>query len=224
MPSVGNSPILLLRNLDLKNIFEKFRSGEIFGEEINVPARSVNETFTSLIIPGNRNQEEIYTRINGIKTFVYATSGTNLVKRLNLYGEWPIGGICRYCNDTIKGNCRLMPISFEQYGSGLNTNYVVYTNTERFCNWNCCLAKIIEFSKCSSHRGTEYGNSESIIRLIHKMEGNTETLLPSPHYLMLKENGGPLTSEEYHKSSSKWTLLPNVTYQPVSSILQREHM
>lgn len=117
---------------------------------------------------------------------------------------------CKYCKRrNLKAPIGL-PVAMETNGE-----QTIFSVVDAFCDFGCCFSYLKRsLNLCREYRGPLYMNSEQMLyAMYYRMhpENVGEQIREKPDWDLLRENGGPLTNEEFDNNASN--------YVPVSSVV-----
>ena len=155
----------------------------------------------------NNNNQTIYTLNHSL--YDYATK-----KAAGNFAELPILK-CKYCKRKILKNPIGLPISMEINKDG----DISFSVIDNFCDFGCAFSYLKrKIGDSRIYRGPLYENAEQMLyclyyRIYPKKKG--ESIKDKPEWDLLRENGGPLTDEEFDSDASIYVPVPTVSIFPV---------
>ena len=205
-----------LRKIDSKEIARKFFKGEYVNRKL--PESRIKSSGTVLKISKdvgkdvnseifrfkdkNNNNQTIYTTNHAL----YNNYATDTKPSVNLR--------CKYCKRAGMKNPLGLPISMEISGDD-----VTFTTIDAFCDFGCTFSHLKRITGQSRiYNGPLYSNSEQILYCLYYRlypDKTGENIKDKPDWDLLKENGGPLTDEEFDNQSCIYFSVPSVTVIPV---------
>jgi len=204
-----------LRKIDAKNIALKFFKGEysnrnISDKKIKRPAllkigKDVGNDISSEVYrfkdKGNNNQT-IYTTNHALYSYITK-------KNEGKMSELPILK-CKYCKRGSLKSPIGLPISME-----IDKDNVSFSVIDSFCDFGCAFS-YLKRKKTESrlYRGPIYANAEQLLYALYYRvypDKFGENIKDKPDWEMLRENGGPLTNEEFDSESSEYFSIPSIT-------------
>lgn len=218
--------ILILQNLNAREIYKKFKSGDFGSNSMNLPIIEYSDT-SAKINKVNIHSEFRDTSDNQPVTEL--TRKTQIVtldpldrKFLTMKDYVSCGCLpertdinCWHCRGTFTTSPIGIPIKYippiikknknESNSTGINDYFL--TNGI-FCSFPCSLTFIKEHSYDSMYR-----NSISLLKSLYYKLYNTEfKITPAPSWQVLKDYGGKLTLEEFRSSfcTSKFIITQNI--------------
>jgi len=211
-----------LRKIDPKAIAFKFFKGEYVDRKL--PDSRIKDSGTFIKISKdvgknvnseifrfkdkNNNNQTIYTTNH--KLYDYYTNDSDEIPNIR----------CKYCKRTILKNPMGLPISMEitREKDG-NPPKISFTTIDAFCDFGCTFSHLKRKTGQSRiYNGPLYSNAEQILYcLYYRVHPDKlgENINEKPDWELLKENGGPLTNEEFDNETSEYFSVPSVTVAPV---------
>jgi hypothetical protein len=221
--------ILILHNLNAREIYKKFKSGDIGSNSMNLPLIEYSDTSKSNKV----NIHSEFRDTNDNQPVTELTRKTQIVnldpldhKFLTMKDYVSCGCLpertdicCWHCRGTFTTSPIGIPIKYvppmikkNNVGDKSNKNDICindyFLTNGVFCSFPCCLAYIKEHSSESLYR-----NSISLLKSLYYKLYNTEFKInAAPSWQVLKDYGGKLTLEEFRNSfcTSKFIITQNI--------------
>jgi hypothetical protein len=172
-----------------------------FGKEIGTDKTSEIYSYKDK----NNNGQIIYTTNHALYKFASDTS----VK------DSPILK-CKYCK---RGNLKKpigLPISM--IIDKKNPNLITFNVIDSFCDFGCAFSNLKRRTgESRMYRGPLYSNAEQLLHCFYYRvypDRIGKTIKEKPDWDLLRENGGPLTSEEFDSESSEYIPVPSLSLLP----------
>ena len=206
-----------LRKIDAKSIANKFFKGDYANR--GWPENKIRSGVSVVKIGkdiGNDKSSEIfsYKDKNNNNQIIYTTNHA-----LYKYISEGSSGIncpilkCQYCK---RGNLKKpigLPIAMSKEGEK-----ITFHVTGSFCDFGCAFSHLKRRTGTSRlYRGPLFMNSEQMLNLLYYRvypERVGETIKEKPDWDLLRDNGGPLTNEEFDSSSSEYVPIPSMILLP----------
>ena len=209
-----------IRKIDPKAIAIKFFKGEFstrslpenkiknascllkFGKDVGNDSNSEVYRFKDK----NNNNQTIYTCNHSLYEYsINKSAGKNV--------ELPILK-CLYCRRKILKNPIGLPISME-----INNEDISFSVVDNFCDFGCVFSYLKrKIGDSRMYRGPLYENAEQILYALYYRvypDKKGENIKDKPDWDLLRENGGPLTNEEFDSDSYSYIPVPMVNILPV---------
>ena len=161
----------------------------------------------------NNNNQVIYTTNHALYKYVMDSQSGNTKDTK----ENPPILKCKYCK---RGGMRRpigLPIKMEKKvkkGGEEITFHVV----DSFCDFGCAFSYLKRRTTISRlYRGTLFANAEQLLHIFYYRvypDRIGESIREKPDWDLLRENGGPLTNEEFDSNNSEYIPVPSIILQP----------
>lgn len=203
-----------IRKIDPKQIGLKYFKGEY--DERKLPKYKVK---TSTSLKNSRKEigidysSEIYRFLDrSSNNQIILTTNHSLYKYSQEEGERPILH-CKYCKRLVSKTPIGLPIKMER-----EDDKVVFSVLDSFCDFGCCFSFLKRrVSENRAYKGSLYMNAEQILYcMYYRMHPDKmgTSILEKPDWDLLKENGGPLTDEEFDSDNVSYVSLPSIVVLP----------
>ena len=213
------SETFTIRKIDPKIIATKFFKGDYNNRTL--PENKIRTT-TALVKIGreigadknseiysykdrNNNNQIIYTTNHALYKYVSDTS----------VRDSPILK-CKYCK---RGNMKRpigLPISMTI--DKTNPEQVCFHVVDAFCDFGCAFTHLKRRTgESRSYRGPLYSNAEQLLHCLYYRvypDRIGKTIKDKPDWDLLRENGGPLTNEEFDAEGSEYVPIPSMLLLP----------
>ena len=143
---------------------------------------------------------------------------------------------CKYCK---RGNLKKpvgMPINMIVKNSSLNcslneqpnNNEVIFTVIDSFCDFGCMFS-YLKRKNCEHrhYKGPLYMNAEQLLYAMYYRiypDRLNQSIKEKPEWDLLRENGGPLTDEEFDLDASEYIPIPSVIALPAKKQYLKFHL
>lgn len=208
-----------LRKIDSKNIAKKFFAGDY--QNRTLPETKIRASVSVVKIGkeiGNDKNSEVfsYKDKNNNNQIIYTTNHTlyNYVMNSNPNSKENAPILkCKYCK---RGNLRRpigLPIKMEK-----KKDEITFHVIDSFCDFGCAFSHLKR--RTGTHRlyrGTLFANAEQLLHLFYYRvfpDRIGESIREKPDWDLLRDNGGPLTNEEFDMNSSEYIPVPSIILQP----------
>ena len=162
----------------------------------------------------NNNNQVIYTTNHALYKYVMDSQSSANTKDTK---ENPPILKCKYCK---RGGMRRpigLPIKMEKKvkkGGEEITFHVV----DSFCDFGCTFSYLKRRTTISRlYRGTLFANAEQLLHIFYYRvypDRIGESIREKPDWDLLRENGGPLSNEEFDSNNSEYIPVPSIILQP----------
>ena len=120
---------------------------------------------------------------------------------------------CKYCKRTILKSPIGLPISMEPEGDKL-----LFSVIDSFCDFGCALSYLKRrLMESRLYKGPLYMNSEQMLYcMYYRMYPDRigQSICEKPDWDLLRENGGPLSNEEFDSNNSNYISIPSIVILP----------
>jgi len=200
-----------IRKLDPKEITRKYFNGDYSNRKL--PASKIKKKVDSVKMGkeiGQKECSEVFQfkdRNNNYQT-IFTTNH-------NLYQKEEENTIvkCKYCKRKILKNHLGLPIRVEKKGEEL-----IFHILDSFCDFGCAFSFLKRKNfESRLFKSSSYINSEQLLYFFFYSvfpEKEGEKIREKPDWDLLRENGGPLTDEEFDSGSIQFIPTPNVILSP----------
>ena len=209
-----------IRKIDPKHIAVKFFKGEYVNRTL--PETKIKTAPSGLKIGkyvGNSLSSEVYSfkdKGNNHQT-VYTTNHA-LYEYMSKKNSGEISELpilkCKYCKRNIRNDPVGLPISMQIEGDEL-----YFTVIDNFCDFGCAFSFLKRKNGINRlYRGPLYENAEQMLHAMYYRvypEKVGEMIRDKDDWDLLRENGGPLTDEEFDYEASIYVPIPSVNITPV---------
>jgi hypothetical protein len=210
-----------LRKIDPKFINQKYFKGEYSNREL--PENKVKKNSVSLNIGkdlGNNAQSEIYRfkdkNNNGIT--IYTTNHSlykyvmSMQEKKETNFEAPILKCC-YCKRGKMKHPIGMPICMERMTNDKKSDNLIFHVINQFCDCGCVYSYLKrKLAESRPFRDSFLMNAEQILHCFYYTifpDRVGQNIRAKPDWELLRENGGPLTDEEFDSNTCEYTPLPS---------------
>lgn len=120
---------------------------------------------------------------------------------------------CNYCKRNNLKKPVGIPVTME-----LRPSEIIFTVIDNFCDFGCAFSHLKrKLSESRGYRGPLYMNAEQLLycmyyRMYPEREG--QMIRDKPDWSLLRENGGPLTDQEFDCDASEYVPVPSVITLP----------
>ena len=204
-----------LRKIDTKSVASKFFKGEYVNR--NLPEKRIKNAGSLLIGKDvgsdinsevyrfkdkNNNNQTIYTTNHALYDYITKNAQGKLT-------ELPILK-CKYCKRGSLKSPIGLPISME-----IKNDKVTFNVIDAFCDFGCAFS-YLKRKKMESrlYRGPIYTNAEQLLYALYYRvypDRIGKNIKDKPDWELLRENGGPLTNEEFDSETADYVSIPSVT-------------
>lgn len=209
-----------LRKIDPKDMAIKFFKGEYVNRKL--PETRIKSGGTLLKISKNVGKDitsEIYRfkDKNNTNQTIYTTNHDLYKFHTDKTGEKP-NIRCKYCKRSNLKNPMGLPISMEIHETEEDSK-IYFTVIDSFCDFGCTFSYLKRKTGQSRlYSGPLYSNAEQILYCLYYRiypDKFGEDIKSKDDWDLLKENGGPLSDEEFDSGSAQYFNIPSVTVAPV---------
>ena len=200
-------PTFLLKGIDPFTLAEDYKSGQVlFGLAFE------KKKITSVALTSNRGKsfrDAIYTFRN--KDNFVQTIATAGAKSFSFVDDKKIvqkGGNCVACHRDFTHEAMGIPIHLVQQDDKVLV-YKIYVT----CNFNCTL-RLIRYLKRQRRQVNLTHAEQFLFYLYRKMHPEAPPLREAPDPLLLEQNDGSVTSEEYDDHRYTYVHVPNLIFYP----------
>ena len=216
-----------LRKIDPKVIARKFFAGDYANRSL--PETKIRGSVSVVKIGkdiGNDKNSEVfsYKDRNNNNQVIYTTNHAlykyvmdNLKDGQNSKENPPILK-CKYCK---RGGMRRpigLPIKMEKKMKKGGEEEITFHVVDSFCDFGCAFSYLKRRTTISRlYRGTLFANAEQLLHIFYYRvyPGRIgESIREKPDWDLLRENGGPLTNEEFDSNASEYIPVPSIILQP----------
>ena len=180
-------------NKKIKNIGASLKIGKDVGNDMNSEVYRFKDK--------NNNNQTIYTTNHALYDYINKTNQGNIT-------DLPILK-CKYCKRGSLKSPIGLPISMD-----IQNDKVTFTVIDAFCDFGCAFSYLKRKKNESRlYRGPIYANAEQILYFLYYRvypDKVGENIKDKPDWELLRENGGPLTNEEFDSESSEYFSIPSV--------------
>ena len=210
-------PTFLLRGIDPYALNEEYKTGQsftalVFEKKKIAPVALVSNR-------GKSFRDAIYTfrnRDNFVQTI--ATTSAKSFTFVDEKREPQKGGICVACHQEFTHEAMGIPIHLVEDG-----NKVLVFKIYVICDFRCTLRLIRLLRRLQ--RRINLMHAEQFLRYLYrKMHPNGPLLQEAPDPLLLENNDGSLTYEEYKDSRYTYVNVPNLIFYPTKEQYLRLQM
>jgi hypothetical protein len=205
-----------LRRIDPKVIAKKFFNGDYAHRNLpeNKIRGSVSVVKIGKEIGSDKNSEVFsYKDKNNNNLIVYTTNHSLYKYVLEGTKENPPILKCKYCK---RGGMRRpigLPISMTRKKDEVTFNVV-----DSFCDFGCCFSYLKRRTGTSRlYRGILFANAEQLLHIMYYHvypDRIGESIKEKPDWDLLRDNGGPLSNEEFDADTSTYIPIPSLILQP----------
>lgn len=209
-------PTFLLKNINPNLIYEKYKSG-FFNRPIK------NKTPIEIVKPALKTSS-LYN--NTILNTKIVTSGEKNVEIFTKNGYiMPLGGRCQNCNIDFNHEQIGYPLAYEcKHLIDDNDHYKqinVFWTEGCFHSYSCCLKYIRKINQ-GVLKDNLMNDAEIMLKLMHRLLYNTdEPLHEENDSLLLIDNGGSLTREEFNNKNVSYLRTNTVIKIPAQVVYNR---
>lgn len=226
-------PQLFLRGVDVQKVMRDHRTNKylhykIPTTKIVIPMIDVNSGYTSNNINGANPNILLFT-IPSKGEIKQITTNCNSYACFDSTGKEISGGKCNWCGDTFETARLGIPLQIVEYEGEHNHPLPVQLRNKNIgqimiiyyescsCCFECALAEL-KMRKLRSPSTVYYTNAERNLRYMFHLLHPDEDLHEAHDYLLHKNCGGSLSSEEFHSRHHIYSQVPNVIWAPVKGI------
>jgi hypothetical protein len=158
----------------------------------------------------NNNNQIIYTTNHALYKYVMENTKDQNIK------ENPPILKCKYCK---RGGMKRpigLPIKMEKKSE--KKDDITFHVVDSFCDFGCAFSYLKR--RTGTHRlyrGTLFANAEQLLHIFYYRvfpDRVGESILEKPEWDLLRDNGGPLTNEEFDANASTYIPVPSIILQP----------
>lgn len=201
-----------IRSIEPKLMNEKYIKG--FYSNISIPTKKIllsgNVTKLDHDV-GSNGDSEIYSFIDrmGERRIVVTLNQHNYnIQKNEENKKYP----CNWCRRSWPDNMSIgIPISVYTESK----DKYVFVVSDFFCSFECAYAYLIQFTTSNKlSLNPIYVSSEQLLKMYHRILYPHKIFPhPRPDWRLYRENGGPLSKEEYFSSDSVYQEIPGVYIQ-----------
>ena len=125
---------------------------------------------------------------------------------------------CKYCK---RGGMRRpigLPIKMEKRVDKKKGEEITFHVVDSFCDFGCAFSYLKRRTTISRlYRGTLFANAEQLLHIFYYRvypDRIGESIREKPDWDLLRDNGGPLTNEEFDANASEYIPVPSIILQP----------
>lgn len=209
-------PTFLLKNINQNVLYEKYKSGYF-----NRPIK--NKKIIEFVKPVLKTSN-LYQN-NNLNTKI-VTSGEKNVEIFNKNGYvMPLGGRCQNCYIDFPHEQIGYPLAYEcKYLIDENDLYKqihIFWTEGCFHSYNCCLNYVRKINQ-GVLKDNLMNDAEIMLKLMHRLHYNTdEPLYNDNDSILLIENGGSLTREEFNDKNVSYVRTNTVIKIPAQVVYNR---
>nr|QBK93304.1 MAG: A1L transcription factor/late transcription factor VLTF-2 [Pithovirus LCPAC404] len=199
------------------------KSNEVQENYINGDYRNLDmKDITKRTIPKFSTDSDKLVAKDGSDIFIVKERGKKIVMVLRGHkvytmfeniGKFP-DAPCLWCKDVIKGNPVGNPVGEPIVKSIDNKCYICYYIIDLYCSFPCLYAMFDLFYE----KTEKWSKIEQNILFLFSMMHPGEILRPAEDWRLLNINGGPLTSEQFHKGDHIFEDTGEILFLPAQSI------
>jgi len=184
----------------IKNVSQLLKIGKNIGTDISSEVFRFKDK-------GNNNQS-IYTTNHALYDYAVKTANGKSC-------EVPILK-CKYCKRKILKNPTGLPIAME-----IENENISFSVIDSFCDFGCAFSNLKRrLGENRSYRGPLYENAEQLLYTLYYRvypDKFGTKIKDKDDWDLLRENGGPLTDEEFDSEAYSYIPVPTVTIFPVKN-------
>lgn len=199
-------PTFLLRGICFKDIVKKYKESSYFNQEL--PSRKLRPG--SSISTVSRTQDDpIYeiTDRSNIRVSIVSSNQKNF-ESYNKKGEIVDGGRCQWCLQDFTGSAIGIPVGYKN----IDEKTSVFWTECCFCDFSCCLAKLIQFVTLGE---SHYSNSMNYLMVLFRRLYPDEELSPAKDWRLLEANGGSLPVDKWKSQKYNFVRTSGLVLAPV---------
>lgn len=204
-----------IRKIDPKAIVQRFFNGE-YGNR-NLPTNKIKISTASVKMGkdvGQKESAEVFQfkdKNNNYQT-IYTTNHVSYKQFSEETNEKPIIK-CKYCKRGNLKNSVGLPIAIEK-----KDGVIIYYIIDSFCDFGCAFSFLKrKNSESRLFRNSLYMNAEQMLYCFYYgvyPDKVGEKIKEKPDWDLLRENGGPLTNEEFDSDSTEYVHVPSIIMLP----------
>ena len=191
--------IFLLRSVEHNNVYNNY----INGKYTNITIPKLTITAIPTIDKQNNSDDERITYLNKSNELVTVITTNHQHYKSCIDRTEYKPKFCLWCRDKIEKPLGI-PIKMVIY----NNNVVFYVDRCSYCSPECVYAEI-RCENMKNIRNIHYIDSETLLHIMCKFM-DIEEVKPAPDWWLLDINGGPLTKDEFKRT----------TYKPTCNVIQ----
>lgn len=213
------SETFTIRKIDPKNIASKFFRGDYNNRSL--PENKIRSTATLVKIGreiGSDKNSEIYNYKdkNNNNQIIYTTNHSLYKYAMETNTKDSPILKCKYCK---RGNMKRpigLPISMTI--DKKDPSLVYFHVIDSFCDFGCAFTHLKRRTgESRMYRGPLYSNAEQLLHCLYYRvypDRIGKTIKDKPDWDLLRENGGPLSNEEFDAEGSEYVPIPSILLLP----------